>query len=371
MSRDPFAKRLSNFRKLLNERNLDAFLVAVPENRYYLSGFEAEDLMLTESSGYLLITESGQYLITDSRYEEEARQEAPDFETVIYRDGLSVALSDLFKTLKTERLGLEGQYITFAMFREIEKTLQEACPGASIFPVDDLVDGMRLIKEPGEIERIKASLAHSEGVLEAVWGALEPGKKEKDAAWEIERRIREGGAESVSFPPIVAGGPNGALPHAVPGERRIQPGDAVVVDMGSKLHLYCSDITRTRIVGDPDKRLKEIYRIVREAQLAAQDAARAGMESSAVDKVARDIIENAGYGERFGHGLGHGVGLAVHEAPRLSKRKPTVLQENMVVTIEPGIYIPGFQGVRLENMVRITKNGCEVLNSLDLFYNYS
>ncbi len=371
MLKDPFAARLSRFRKLLAEGDIDTFLVAVPENRYYLSGFEAEDLMPTESSGYLLITGSRQHLLTDFRYEEEARQEAPGFELIIYRDGLAASLPELFSTLSTEKLGVEAHYLTVTTFREIEAALRQARPNAVMEPVENLVEGMRIIKDADEIKLIKESVRHSERVIEAVWNGLQVGKTEKEVAWEIERRIRENGAESVSFPPIAASGPNAALPHAVPSSKRISAGESVILDMGSRLHLYCSDMTRTWVGGTPDGKLKEIYRIVREAQLAAQDAIRAGMESSAVDRVARDIIEQAGYGDNFGHGLGHGVGLAVHEPPRLSKRKPTVLEPGMVVTIEPGIYLPGFGGVRLENMVVVTENGCELFNEIDLMYDWS
>jgi Xaa-Pro aminopeptidase len=186
-------------------------------------------------------------------------------------------------------------------------------------------------------------------------------------AWEIERFIREDGAESVSFPPIVASGPNAALPHAVPTGRRISAGEPVIMDLGSKLNHYCSDMTRTWVAGAPGSKLREIYRIVREAQLAAQDFICAGKDSVAVDAVARDLITRAGYGDQFGHGLGHGVGLAVHEKPGLRRQKGMTLEEDMIVTIEPGIYISGFGGVRLENMVRITQHGCELLNRQELF----
>ncbi len=368
MIQEPYSERLSRFRRLMAERELDAFLIFVPENRYYLSGFEAEDLLLTESSGCLLITGSKQYLLTDSRYEEEARAECPDFETVIYKTGLTKTLPDLFSDLGTRKLGVEGRYTTYSVFCEIEQALRGARPEAEMVSTEDLVESMRVVKDAGEIERIKASAAHSQKVLRTVWDALAPGRTEIDVAWEIERRIREGGAEAVSFPPIAAAGPNAALPHAVPTPRKIAPGDCVILDMGTKLRHYCSDMTRTWIAGAPDKRLREIYGIVREAQLAAQEAARAGMETNALDAVARDFIGRAGYGDYFGHGLGHGVGIAVHEAPRLSKFKPTILREDMIVTIEPGIYIPGFGGVRLENMIRITGNGCELLNEEDMFY---
>jgi Xaa-Pro aminopeptidase len=369
MTREPYAGRLRRLRRILEEKNIDAFLVAVPENRYYLSGYGAEDLQPTESSGYLLITESRQHLLTDFRYREEAEASAPDFQVWIYFDGLAQTLKELFSELPVARLAVEPHYLSFSRYREVEQALIASRPTAKVVPVEDLVEGLRVVKEPEEVARIRASLALTEDALARVWETLRPGRTEREVAWEIERCIREGGAEAVSFPPIVAGGPHAALPHAVPTERKIAPGDPVILDLGSRLDHYCSDMTRTWVAGTPDAKIKEIYRVVREAQLAAQDFIRAGRDSVEVDAVARGLITTAGYGDHFGHGLGHGVGLAVHEQPGLRRLKGMVLEENMVVTIEPGIYLPGYGGVRLENMVRITRTGCETLNRLDLFYN--
>ena len=368
MEREPYASRLLRLRKILEEQRIDAVLVAVPENRYYLSGYGAEDLQLSESSGYLLITDSQQYLLTDFRYREEAETEAPDYQVWIYTDGLGLSLSQLFSGLAVARLAVESHHLTVSRYREVEEALNKSRPGAEVLPLEDLVERLRLVKEPDEVEKIRASLALTEKALVRVWETLCPGRTEKDVAWEIESCIRESGAEAVSFPPIVASGPHAALPHAVPTERKIALGDPVILDLGSKLGHYCSDMTRTWIAGTPDKELREIYRIVREAQLAAQQFIRAGKDTVEVDAVARDLITRAGHGDHFGHGLGHGVGLAVHEKPGLRKLKGMVLEENMVVTIEPGIYLPGYGGVRLENMVRITQTGCELLNRQELFY---
>lgn len=362
--------RLSRFRRVMAREQLDTFLVAVPENRFYLSGFQAEDLQLTESSGALLITDSSQLLLTDFRYKEEAEEQASQFRVHVYSEGLAQLLRDLFQTLRTERLGVEGHFLTWKRFQEVEKALKDACPSASVLAFDGLVEELRIIKEPEEIEWIRRSLELTEQALLSVWEKLAIGRKERDIAWSIESFIRCSGGDSVSFPPIVASGPHASLPHAVPSDREIQAGEPVILDLGSRLNRYCSDITRTWIAGTPGKQLKEIYHIVREAQLAAQDAIRAGEDSVRVDAAARDLIAEAGYGEYFGHGLGHGVGLAVHEKPGLRRTEGTVLQENMVVTVEPGIYLPGAGGVRLENMVRVTSNGCEVLNRQDLFYPY-
>jgi Xaa-Pro aminopeptidase len=354
----------------MSQHELDAFLVTVPENRYYLSGFEAEDLQLTESSGCLLITQEAKYLLTDSRYEEAARMEAPDFELAIYSTGLKQLLPELFSGIKPERLGVEDHFLTLKKFREVEEALLQARPAARVVPAGDLVEGLRVIKDDAEIERIVKSIRLTEKALHAAWNALAPGRSEKEIAWLIEKTIREGGGQAVSFPPIVAGGPNAALPHAVPTERTIAAGETVILDLGSKLDGYCSDMTRTWVYNAPNPKLREIYKLVREAQLAAQNKIRAGIDSVIVDSSARDLIGNAGYGDRFGHGLGHGVGLAVHEKPGLRKVDPTVLEENMVVTVEPGIYLPGLGGVRLENMVRVTRTGCELLTEEAFFYDW-
>lgn len=370
MSETKFSNRLARVRDAMRQQELDAFLVAVPENRFYLSGYEAEDLNLTESSGYLLIAPERKFLLTDSRYEEAARQESPDFDLIVYNQGLPQVLPELLSGLGTQRLGIEAHFLTYRRYSEVREALNKSRPTAETVATENLVEQFRVIKDEEEIVSIRKSIALMESALHAAWNALEPGKTEKEIAWLIERTIREGGGQAVSFPPIAAAGPNSALPHAVPTDRRVHPGDPVVLDLGAKLDMYCSDITRTWVAGDPDPKLREIYKIVREAQLAAQGTARAGTDSVQVDSAARALIDKAGYGQFFGHGLGHGVGLAVHEKPGLRKAEPTILEENMVVTIEPGIYLPGFGGVRLENMVRITKNGCELLTREDCIYGW-
>lgn len=370
MPDSPFTNRLQRFRQLLRDRELDAFLVAIPENRYYLSGYAEEDLQLIESSGYLFITAENQFLLTDFRYQESAARQAPGFETVIYSQGPAQVLPDLITGHQIKKIGLEGHYLTFNKYGQIEEAIRKCLHDAAIISVEGLVESLRVVKEPEEIELIKRSLALTEDTLAGVWELIAAGKTEKELAWEIERRIRENGGEAVSFPPIVAAGPNAALPHAVPTDRRIVEGEPVVLDLGSKLNHYCSDMTRTWMSGRPEKRMQEIYHIVHNAQNAALQVIKAGANTVDVDAAARDFIRQAGYGDYFGHGLGHGVGLAVHEAPGLRKFNPTVLEANMVVTVEPGIYIPGYGGVRLENMVRVTAEGCEVLNQLDLFYDW-
>jgi len=207
-------------------------------------------------------------------------------------------------------------------------------------------------------------------VLAQVIAELCPGQIEKDIAWKIETLIREQGADGASFPPIVASGPNGALPHAVPTGRRIRKSEPIILDVGAKVDGYCSDMTRTVFLGNPPEDFKEIYKIVRKAQLLALESVKPGMKTDEVDFIARDVIKNAGYGDFFGHSLGHGIGMAPHEKPSVGPLKSEVLREGMVFTIEPGIYIPGKGGIRLEEMVVLQENSAEVLTKNRNFYSF-
>lgn len=362
--------RLEKFKKILAEQPFDTFLVSEPWNRAYLSGFWAEDMQLTESSGFLLISEKAQVLATDFRYQQQAEYEAPDFQVVLYKESLEKILPEIFAICGTRNLGFESHYLTYERFMKLREALQQSNPAGELHPVRDLVEGLRVIKEPEEIEAIRASLALTESVLETVLAEARPGNTEREIGWRIEELMRQGGAESLSFPPIVASGPNASMPHAVVSDRRIQEAETVIIDLGARVSHYCSDMTRTLVLGEADARTRQIYSVVREAQLRAMAAVRADVSSFEVDRVARDYIASEDYGDQFGHGLGHGVGLAVHEKPGFGKTTSMVLDENMVVTIEPGIYLPGWGGVRLENMVRVTRDGCENLNQKELFYSF-
>jgi Xaa-Pro aminopeptidase len=366
----PHERRLQRFKRLLAEQPFDTFLVAEPWNRAYLSGFWAEDPQLTESSGVLFITENEQVLATDFRYQEQAERETMGYRIVIYKETLDHVLAEILASLGTGKLGFESHHLTHERFVKIHEALTRSRPVGTLVPTLHLAEGLRVVKEPEEVEAIRTSLALTESVFQTVAGEASVGKTEKELAWRIEQLVRERGAECISFPPIVASGPNAALPHAVPTERRLQRGETIIFDLGARLGHYCSDMTRTVVLGEPAGKVREIYAIVREAQLRATAAVRAGVFSQEVDRAARDYIASAGFGENFGHGLGHGVGLAVHEKPGFGKTTAMVLEENMVVTIEPGIYLPGWGGVRLENMVRVTRDGCEVLNKNDSFYSF-
>lgn len=355
-------KRLARLRNRLLENDFDAFLVLQEENRRYLSGFTGRDGQFDESAGALIITADRQLLATDSRYETQAGNEAPGFEVYRYNEGLARALPDILAMLHTSRLAFESLRLSHKNFLSFQKHLEKRGLAVSLLAAEGLVEEIRMIKEPEEIEAIKESLALSESILADVLNSLHPDATEKEIAWAIERGLREGGAESAAFPPIVASGPNAALPHAIPTDRPIREGEPILFDWGARLGGYCSDISRTIVLGEADSRFNEIYHVVKHAQSLAIEAIRPAASTQEVDKIARDYISAQGFGDNFGHSLGHGVGLATHEKPHLGPLRPSLLEAGMVTTVEPGIYIPGWGGVRLENMVVVTEDGAMVLN---------
>lgn len=346
---------------LLRRRNLDALLVTQPENRRYLSGYTATDLSINESSGALLVVRRGRPLLfTDFRYQLQAEREATGFKVVIYRKGLLDLLKKVLIELGVVRLGFESHYFLHQAAGKLQEMAAEI--GVETVPVTGLVESLRICKNQDELEKIRAAVELNEEVFREVYHQLRPGQTERQVALRIETLMREKGAERPSFDTIVAGGPNGALPHAVPGERPLREGEPIVIDMGLVLEGYCSDMTRTVVLGRMDETTRDRFRLVRRAQQAGIAAVRIGATGREVDRAARQVIEAAGFGPAFGHSLGHGVGLAVHEPPALSARYRRTLRAGMVVTVEPGVYLSEWGGIRLENMVAVTDSGCEVLN---------
>lgn len=365
-----YAYRLEKLRKDLHDRSIDTFWVLNEENRQYLSGFRGHDGQCDESAGSLFIAQSRQLLTTDSRYIEQAGNEAPSFEPLCYTKGIIDLLPGILKDLKTKRLGFEAGRLSYLQFQKVSEALQKSGISVDLVPCEGMVEGLRIIKEDFEIEAIKRSIAITELALTAILNGLAPGMSEKDVAWSIEREIRERGAEEVSFSPIVASGENSALPHAIPADRKIKSGEPILFDLGSRLDGYCSDMSRTVILGKPDTKFRNVIQAVYDAQQRAIESIKAGVSSKSVDKVARDHIDKKGFKGKFGHGLGHGVGLAVHEKPALNPTHDIILEPGMVVTVEPGIYIPGWGGVRLENMVVVQENRAEVLNKMPVLLSY-
>lgn len=360
----PYSDRLAYLRKEMTRRGLDAIWITRPENRRYLSNFSATDPQLDESSGRLLITKKNQYLLTDPRYELHAIGEAVGFKVVIYRAGPAVDLARLAAKHRIKKLGFEPDHLTVAEHKIMVKALK----GRKLATAGEIVENMRAIKSPDEVRKIKRALGITEKALAKTYKFLKPGRTELEAARFLEEAMVDLGAEGPAFETIVASGPNAALPHAVPSSRKIRKSETIIIDCGAKLNGYGSDITRTFILGPAKPWTRKIYALVRQAQLAALKGIKPGMITSAADALARDVIEAGGYGPEFGHSLGHGVGLATHEAPGVSRVRKTILEPGMVVTVEPGIYLEGKGGVRLEEMIVLTKNGNKLLNTDKTFY---
>jgi Xaa-Pro aminopeptidase len=334
---------------LLAERELEMTLVTELINVTYLTGFGG-------TNGACLCGPDTRLFFTDFRYTERAEAEVEGWEVVTITDDWLGGIAERF----AGPVGFEDDHVSVRLLGRLEEKLPD---GVTLKPAGGMVEQLRRVKDEAEL----AAIGAASELADDVWrwsierGLL--GRQEREVAAAAEARIRELGAQP-SFPAIVAAGPNGALPHAEPGKREIGAGELVVFDMGAKLDGYCSDGTRTFATGEPGERGRQVYETVREAQAAALGALAAGVEGEAVDTAARKVIDAAGHAERFGHGLGHGVGLEVHEGPRLSQRSDDTLAPNEVVTVEPGIYLPGELGVRIEDLVVVTEDGCRNLSGL-------
>jgi len=351
------SERLLKLRQKLAEKELDGILISQPENRRYLSGFDG-------SAGLLLITGSESLLATDFRYTAQARGQSPDFQVVQTKGELQEWFPGLVSDPKLRRLGFEAEHLSFATHQRMIEAAKAQSSQIQFVPVQDLVEQIRAIKEARELELIAEAVKLADQALEHISNFIRPGMKEKEVSGEVERFLRENGSESLPFETIVASGPRSALPHAKPTERPIQTGEPIVVDIGARLEGYCSDLTRTFCLGDADSTFARVYDIVLGAQFVALATLEAGMSGEQADRLARTVIEEAGYGTDFGHSLGHGVGLAPHEEPRLAPKASGKLSDSMVFTIEPGIYIVGWGGVRIEDMVVLEKGKPRLLSQV-------
>ncbi len=342
--------RIEKLRHRLEE--LDAMLISQPSNRRYLTGF-------TGSAGYPLISRREAILAVDFRYVEQAREQSPDLEIVKINGEFSEWLPQLISRLGVKNIGCESDHLTLTAYRQLVRAARRLPPNARphLHPTRGVVESIRWIKEKPEIEFMKEAASLADAAVEHAGVILVPGMTEKELAWKLERFLREKGSEQLPFPIIVGSGPNAALPHARPSDRVILRGEPIVVDLGARVNGYCSDITRTICLGEPDETLARIYKIVQAAQLTALEKLRVGMGGEEAHQLAQEVIAQAGYGEAFGHGLGHGIGLDCHERPRLGPKSTDILAEGMIFSLEPGIYINGWGGVRIEDMVLLNKDG--------------
>ena len=360
------ATRLDRVRDLLDERDLEALLVTVHENRRYLSGFTGHDSGIRDSAGSLLITPEQALLVTDFRYFEQVRRElgavkTSPFELVEIATTREAALTPRIVDLGLRRVGFESHHVTVRALQ----TWQEAAPDVEWVPTENLVEGLRRVKDADEIAAIASAVRIADEAMAHIYAWVRPGTTEREVAWELERYMRTHGAEKLAFDTIVASGTNGAMAHAVTTDRPIAEGDPVVIDMGAVCDGYCSDLTRSFCVGSASDAYRKTWAVVLEAQLAAEEAIVAGMTGVDADRVARQMVDGAGYEGKFGHGLGHGVGLEIHEGPRASRTSKDTLAAGMVLTVEPGIYDPEWGGIRIEDMVVVTDHGCRVLTGVD------
>jgi len=325
-------------------------------NVRYISGF-------TGSFAVLLLTADQSLLLTDSRYQVQAAEESPHFKIVLVDSDWIKTAEEYIHILRLSRIGFESE----STYHNTWSKLLEALGDTELAPTSGLVEKLRMVKDPGEQAALREAIRITDEACSHIVGILKPGMTEIDVAFEIDCFMKKHDAEKEAFDTIVASGPRSAMPHAKPTKRQIQEGEFIVLDFGAQWHGYTGDITRTILLGTPDEKHQEIFRIVHEAQTQAIAAIRPGARGGDIDAIARKYIADQGYGEYFGHGLGHGLGLEVHDGKTLSKNSDIILQAGMVTTVEPGIYLPGWGGVRIEDDVLVTKNGHEILTHSPLF----
>ena len=342
-------QRVKNVQDKLSKYNIDALLVTNMFNVRYLANF-------TGTTGLVVITKDEAYFVTDFRYTEQAAEEAKGF-TIVKNEGpIFEEVAKIVQEDKIENLGFEQENITYAIYNQINDIIP-----CELVPVTGLVEKLREVKTEDEINIIKEAINITEKAYDYILGFVKPGKTEIEVANELDFYMRNEGATSVSFDTIVASGVRSAMPHGVASDKVIEEGDMVTIDFGCYYKGYVSDMTRTFAVGDPGEQMKEIYEIVYQANKKVNEVAKAGMTGAELDAIARDYIAEKGYGPQFGHTLGHGIGLEVHEGPSLSFRNEDKLVVNNIVTNEPGIYVPGLGGVRIEDDLVIKEDGAEIL----------
>ena len=344
-------ERIGRLLRLAGLGKGEAILIHKPSNVFYLSGYTGE--------GLLLIAEGLSAIVTDFRYVEQAQNQAPGWQvhSISPLKGHIKLSAELAAKAGIRTVLYEDDQVTVKQYAAI----QQAFEGCQFRPLNQLPEKLRQVKDAGELSHIRRACAISCQAFEQLLPRIKPGMTEKQIKHDLEFTMLALGADGIAFSTIVASGPNGSLPHAIAGDRQLQKGDMITFDFGALSGGYCADMTRTIALGEPDPQMRKIYDIVLHAQKTCQDALAPGKDCKAIDQIARDIIGEAGYGECFGHGLGHAVGIDIHEDPRLSQTANATLEPGIVMTVEPGIYVPGLGGVRIENSCVITQDGAESL----------
>ncbi|WP_099158479.1 M24 family metallopeptidase [Virgibacillus ndiopensis] len=342
-------EKLNKLRKELDSKSLDALVITSPVNRRYITGF-------TGTAGVAIVTKNDARFITDFRYTEQANEQIKEFQVVEHKQIIVQEINDQLKDLNATRIGFEKDHMTYGTYEQYQKVID-----GDLIPVSGLVEELRLIKTADELSILKKAAEIADAAYVHIQKFIKPGVKEIDVSNELEFFMRKQGATSSSFDIIVASGNRSALPHGVASTKEIQNGELVTLDYGALYQGYCSDITRTLAVGDINDELKTIYDTVLEAQLRGVEGIKPGITGKEADALTRDYITEKGYGKYFGHSTGHGLGMDVHENPGLSHRSETPLKAGMVVTVEPGIYVPGVGGCRIEDDVVVTESGNERL----------
>jgi Xaa-Pro aminopeptidase len=353
MENDFYEKRKNVAREVMDSNQLDGILFTGLENIRYLCGF-------TGSDGAQILTKKESFFLTDSRYWTQSEKEVIGSQIVRYNkkiEGIAFHLADL----KLRRIGFESLSLSFSLHQSLMKKITN---GVDFIPLENEIKNLRALKDDQELLSMKRAIDIASRAFEHILGIMKEGIAERDVALEMEFFMKRNGADAMGFDVILASGKRSALPHGKAGEKRIEKGDLILIDFGSQFNGYHSDQTRTVVCGNPSPEQKKIYQIVKEAHDRAIEKVRPGIPFCEIDAAARDHIRDCGYDEYFGHGTGHGIGLAVHEEPVVNRDSKEPVQEGMVFTIEPGIYLPASGGIRIEDMVRVTSNGAEVLTYL-------
>lgn len=339
--------------RLFQSLEVEAVLLTSPANMRYVAGFTGE--------GYVYLSRQKKMVVTDSRYTIAAREQCPDYDVQEWgREGYYAPLLFCLQKEDVDRLGIEDEVLTLSTYRKLRQQIQKAdLLSLSLVELGQQISDLRQVKTSAEMEKLRQAEAIGDRAFQKVLDRLEVGMTEKQVAAWLEFYMKEEGAEGFSFETIAASGLHSAMPHAVPTDKVLEGGDFLTMDFGCLYQGYCSDMTRTVVMGKANVKQREIYETVLRAQETALKGIRPGMTGREIDSLARDVIKKAGYGKYFGHSLGHSVGLEIHERPNFSPKEETVIRPGMVITVEPGIYIEGFGGVRIEDVVIITENGCE------------